>query len=242
MGTDRLTSSAAAAAARLEEALRIRTEEQLPVYERLGDVRELAVTMGKIADILEAAASPTRRCGSAPRSSCRSMSGSATCARRDHHGPDRRHPPARGETDEALRIRPEEELPVYERLGDVRAARSPWARSPTSCKRGETDEALRIRREEQLPVYERLGDVRSLAVTMGQIADILSRGETDEALRIHIEEQLPVYERLSECVAVAVTKGKIADILPNRGDSEPPPEELCRRAPVISETPRDGSR
>ncbi|MCP4699172.1 MAG: aldehyde dehydrogenase [Gammaproteobacteria bacterium] len=38
----------------LEEALRIRREEELPVYERLGDVRERAVTMGKIADIMQA--------------------------------------------------------------------------------------------------------------------------------------------------------------------------------------------
>jgi len=36
----------------LDEALRILTEEELPVYERLGDVRELAVTQGKIAQIL----------------------------------------------------------------------------------------------------------------------------------------------------------------------------------------------
>ena len=36
----------------LDEALRIRTEEELPVYERLGDVRSKAVTQGKIADIL----------------------------------------------------------------------------------------------------------------------------------------------------------------------------------------------
>jgi hypothetical protein len=35
-------------------ALRIRTQEQLPVYERLGDVRSKAVTQGKIADILQA--------------------------------------------------------------------------------------------------------------------------------------------------------------------------------------------
>jgi phosphopentomutase len=35
------------------EALRIRREEQLPVYERLGDVRSRAITMGKIADILQ---------------------------------------------------------------------------------------------------------------------------------------------------------------------------------------------
>ena len=106
----------------------------------------------------------------------------------------------RGETDEALRIRREEELPVYERLGDVRSRRrhhGPDRRHPHA--RGEPDEALRIRREEQLPVFERLGDVRSRAVTMGKIADILSRrGELDEALRIRREEQLPVYERLGD--------------------------------------------
>jgi phosphopentomutase len=50
------------------------------VFERLGDGREKALTMGKIADVLQ----------------------------------------ARGQLDEALRIRQEEELPVYERLGDVR--------------------------------------------------------------------------------------------------------------------------
>ena len=38
----------------LDEALKIRNEEELPVYERLGDVRSRAVTMGKIADILRA--------------------------------------------------------------------------------------------------------------------------------------------------------------------------------------------
>jgi phosphopentomutase len=37
----------------LDEALKI-FEEQLPVYERLGDERSRAVTMGKVADILEA--------------------------------------------------------------------------------------------------------------------------------------------------------------------------------------------
>jgi tetratricopeptide (TPR) repeat protein len=63
----------------LDEALKIRNEEELPVYERLGDVRERAVTMGKIADILQ----------------------------------------ARGQLDEALRFRMEES-PVYEKLGATR--------------------------------------------------------------------------------------------------------------------------
>ena len=34
-----------------DEALRIRQEVELPVYERLGDTRSTAVTMGQIADI-----------------------------------------------------------------------------------------------------------------------------------------------------------------------------------------------
>jgi len=37
-----------------DEALRIRQEEQLPVYERLGDVQSKTITMKKIADLLQA--------------------------------------------------------------------------------------------------------------------------------------------------------------------------------------------
>ena len=74
---------------------------------------------------------------------------------------------ARGELDEALRIRREEQLPVYERLGDVRgvAVVTRGKIADVLQARGELDEALRIRREEQLPVYERLGDVRGVAAT-----------------------------------------------------------------------------
>ena len=126
----------------------------------------------------------------------------------------------RGELDEALRIRREEQLPVYERLGDVRSrAVAMGDIADILEQRGELDEALRIRREEQLPVYERLGDVRSRAVTMGKIADILEqRGELDEALRIRREEELPVYERLGDVRSRAVTMGQIADILYRRGE------------------------
>ncbi|HEX7836388.1 MAG TPA: NB-ARC domain-containing protein, partial [Kofleriaceae bacterium] len=43
-----------AARGELNEALRIRREEELPVYERLGDVRARAITLGQIADVLAA--------------------------------------------------------------------------------------------------------------------------------------------------------------------------------------------
>jgi len=126
---------------------------------------------------------------------------------------------ARGELDEALRIRREEELPVYERLGDVRSRAVTMGKIADILQaRGELDEALRIRREEELPVYERLGDVRSRAVTMGQIADILqARGELDEALRIRREETLPVYERLGDVHSRAVALYRIARLLIEAG-------------------------
>jgi tetratricopeptide (TPR) repeat protein len=128
---------------------------------------------------------------------------------------------ARGELDEALRIRTEEQLPVFERLGDVRERAVTQGHIADILQaRGELDEALRIRTEEELPVYERLGDVRSHAVTQGKIADILqARGELDEALRIH-KEQLPVRERLGDVRGIAVTQGKIADILEKKGELE----------------------
>ena len=61
---------------------------------------------------------------------------------------------ARGELDEALQIRNEEELPVYERLGDVRERAVTMGQIADILQaRGEFDEALRIRSEEELPVY-----------------------------------------------------------------------------------------
>ncbi|WP_146157821.1 hypothetical protein [Enhygromyxa salina] len=81
---------------------------------------------------------------------------------------------ARGELDEALRIRRDEELPVYERLGDVRSRAVTMGKvADILSARGELDEALRIRRDEQLPVFERLGDVRSLLVARANLASAL---------------------------------------------------------------------
>ena len=71
---------------------------------------------------------------------------------------------ARGQLDEALKIRTDEELPVYERLGDVRERAVTMGQIADILQaRGQLDEALKIRNEEQLPVYERLGDVRERA-------------------------------------------------------------------------------
>jgi hypothetical protein len=126
---------------------------------------------------------------------------------------------SRGDLDEALRIRREDELPVYERFGDVRSRAFTMGKiAEIIWSRGELDEALRIWREEVLRAFDRLGDVRSRAVTMGNIADIIqSRGELDEALRIRREDQLPVYERLGDVRERAVALQKIASALLDNG-------------------------
>jgi tetratricopeptide (TPR) repeat protein len=143
----------------------------------------------------------------------------------------------RGDLDEALRIRREEELPVYERLGDVRSRAVTMGQIADILEaRGDLDEALRIRREEELPVYERLGDVRSRAVAMGNIADILvQRGDLDEALRIRREEQLPVFERLGDVRERAVTLTRIADVLSSKGDLDEALRMFEQIAPIVEQ-------
>ncbi len=205
----------------LDEALRIRTEEQLPVYERLGDVREKAITRGRIADILQARGNldealrirteeqlPVYERLGDVREKAVTMGKIA----------DILH--ARGNLDEALRIRTEEEIPVYERLGDVRSKAVTMGQIADILQAcGNLDEALRILTDELLPAFERFGDVRSKAITRGRIADILqARGNLDEALRILTDEALTAFERLGDVRSKAVTLGKIADILQTCGN------------------------
>ena len=122
---------------------------------------------------------------------------------------------SKGQLDEALRIREQEELPVYERLGDVRSKAVTLGQIADILQaRGQLDEALHIREQEQLPVYERLGDVRSKAVTLGKIAGIWqARGQPDEALRIREQEELPVYERLGDVRSLLVGRANLAMLL-----------------------------
>ena len=126
---------------------------------------------------------------------------------------------ARGELDEALRIRQEEELPVYAKLGDVRERAVTMGRVADILQaRGELDEALRIRQEEQLPVYAKLGDVRERAVTMHWIAHIYrAQGEMNQAVQILEKDALPIYARLG---AHDLLRGRqyLADLLLSRGE------------------------
>jgi tetratricopeptide (TPR) repeat protein len=195
-------------------------KEAAAVFESVDDVRGRAVTMGRIADILQARwqldeALKIRKAEQLPvyerlgdvRERALTWGKVAEILQ------------ARGQLDEALKIWRDETLPAMEQLGDVRGRAVTIGRIADILQaRGQLDEALKIRNAEQLPVYERLGDVRERAVTMGKIADILrARGQLDEALRIWQDEELPVMERLGDVSGRAVTMGNIADVLHARG-------------------------
>ena len=124
----------------------------------------MAITKGQVAGILEARDAVMKD---------GAMSGRRTVRIQAFQAPTPfglELPTVRGDLDEALRIRTEEEMPVYERLGDARAAAITKSRIAGILEaRGELDEALRIRTEEEMPVYERLGDQQSLAAASVQV-------------------------------------------------------------------------
>ena len=125
----------------------------------------------------------------------------------------------RGELDEALRIYEQEELPVFQDLGDDLSVAITQSRIADILQaRGQLDEALKIREQEELPVFERLDEVRDAAITQGKIADILlARGQLDEALSILQQEAIPAFQQLGAVREIAVVQGKIADIFQIRG-------------------------
>ncbi|MFN6131505.1 MAG: tetratricopeptide repeat protein [Synechococcaceae cyanobacterium] len=204
----------------LDAALGHWREKQLPLWERLGSVRGKAVTLGQIADVLQARgqldeALRIRREEELPvyerlgdlRAQAITMGKIADVEQ------------AHGQLDEALRIRSEKQLPVYMRLGDLREQAITLGQIADVLQaRGQLQEALRIRQQEELPVFARLGDQRTKAVTLGKIATVLQAlGQLEEALRIRREEVLPVFERLGDDRARATTLGEIADGLRARG-------------------------
>ncbi len=204
--------------------MRIRREEVLPVFEKLGDVRSRAITLGKIADILvnEGQLDEAMRIRRQEELPVFEKLGDVR-ERAITLGQIADILAKKGQLDEAMRIRREEELPVYEKLGDVRSRAVTLGKiADILVKKGQLDEAMRIRRQEVLPVYEKLGDVRSRAVTLGKIADILvKKGQLDEAMRIRREEVLPVSKKLGDQEGIAHTLFNMVQIRLIQGNQTP---------------------
>lgn len=207
----------------LDEAMRIRREEQLPVYDELGYVLNAAITWGKISDILvvKGELDEALRIRKEKQLSVYERLGDIRSAA-TAWGRIGDILAVKGELDEALRIRKENQLPAYEKLGDIHNVAITWEKiAEILVVKGDLEEALRIQEEKALPVYEELGDVRSAANAWLRIGDILViKGELGEALQIQKEKALPVYERLGDIRSTAATWLRIADILVARGELE----------------------
>ena len=187
------------------------------MFEKSGDSRSRAVTLGDIArirvskgEIDEALALHMERLQVFERLGD-SRSRAVTL------GDIARIRVSKGEIDEALALHMEM-LQVFERLGDSRSrAVTLGDIARIRVSKGEIDEALALHME-MLQVFERLGDSRSRAVTLGDIARIrVSKGEIDEALALHME-RLQVFERLGDSRERAVTLGDIARIRVSKGE------------------------
>jgi tetratricopeptide (TPR) repeat protein len=120
---------------------------------------------------------------------------------------------SRGDLDEASRIRTEEQLPVYERPGDVRERAVTMGRIADILQsRGDIDEALRILREELVPIFEQLGDVRERAIIMGKIAHILVQKGDAAAARLLQEKRLEVYRRPADVDGIGAALWGLAQL------------------------------
>ncbi len=108
-----------------------------------------------------------------------------------------------------MRIRREEELPVYERLGDVRSRAVTMGKiADILAQRGETEEALRIHIEERLPAAVKAQDMDSIAHVRFSCARLrLSRGglEQGEAQIIfdELEESFTLLKKLQRADGIA---------------------------------------
>ncbi|WP_026154922.1 tetratricopeptide repeat protein [Thiolinea disciformis] len=106
----------------LDEVLRIRTTEELPVYEQLGEVRSIAITKGQIADILQARGQldEALRIRTTEELPVYEQLGEVREIAITQ-GKIADILEARGQLDEALRIYKVDMLPTFEQLGDMRA-------------------------------------------------------------------------------------------------------------------------
>jgi hypothetical protein len=83
---------------------------------------------------------------------------------------------ARGQLDDALNIRENHELPVYEKLGDVRSkAVTERKIADILIARGQLDDGARILQERCIPPLKQIGAIVDVAVFEGILADTLWR-------------------------------------------------------------------
>jgi tetratricopeptide (TPR) repeat protein len=111
---------------------------------------------------------------------------------------------SRGKLDEALRIRMEEELPVYDRLGDVRSRAITLSRVADIFAEKENHERAYALYEESLDILKRLGDADNIAATLWGLIKLDITMQNFEAAAPRITEVYSIVLRLGRAEGIAV--------------------------------------
>jgi len=192
-------------------ALNLLLQQVVPALDATGAYHEAAGAIGRIADILEsqgrteAALALWReqvlpRTGGIPQ-----LQVEATQRLAELYA-------AKGDYDEAIRLRCEEILPLCQEIEDTESFAMNLAYlAETLFQAGRLDESLECWTENVLPTYMEMGDDATCALACGKIADIhQARGEHHEALRIRLHEQIPTYEELGDLESLVVARTNLA--------------------------------
>lgn len=204
----------------VDEALRLLREDAVPVYERRGDLRNLAITRTYLADILKnrGQSDEALRIYESEVPTYEELDDSRGLAvlYTNMAGVLRE----RGQFHRAHELLREKSLVIAQRIGDVGLEALAWDRiADLLGSEGKSDESWRIRRDRVLPIVDQLGDVRGRATTLGKIAEAMaSLGQLQEALQILRDDVLPTFERLGLVRDRTVTMGLAALILSQQGD------------------------
>lgn len=198
----------------LDTATEIWIDQVLPVLKSLGDVREVALFNSKIADVLLARDSPDEALAVLKdvvehlRETDDIRSIAIT------QGKIAEILLQRGEFEAAIRIVTEQELPVYQKLGDSHSACIAMASiADILAAQGKFDAALKLLQQDVLPVLSKIGDMYSLAAIQSKIADILfASGDATQALAIYQTAVLPLQLKLKHLPNIAHTQQQIAAI------------------------------
>ncbi|MEU4475259.1 tetratricopeptide repeat protein, partial [Micromonospora sp. NPDC023888] len=119
----------------------------------------------------------------------------------------------RGDYDEALRIRREVELPVYDRLGDTRSTAITWGKiADILHQRGDYDEAA-VLHTKRLRAHESMGDLDEIAAAKWGLARIELMQEDYQAAFMHLVESFQALRQLERPDGIAVVGVRLGQLL-----------------------------
>src|ERR1019366_1833661 len=126
----------------------------------------------------------------------------------------------RGDYDEALRIRREVELPVYERLVDTRSAAVTWGQiADIAEQRGDYDEAAELQGK-RLELCKKLGELDGIASTDWGLAQIDLAREDHQAAFPRLVESFQILGHRQRPDGIAVVGLALGELLLAAGQAD----------------------